>query len=148
MNFRVVIDANVWVSAIINPHGLPAILKQLWLSDRFDVVVCVKLIEEITGVLTRPKIQTKYHVSSEDIETIRRLLESKSIMENPLEDFGFSLRDPDDNYLIGLALASKSNFIVTGDRDLIDSVAIKDELSRLNIQVIKIADFFSILDEK
>lgn len=35
----VVLDTNVWVSALLNPHGRPARLKDAWLAGRFQVWV-------------------------------------------------------------------------------------------------------------
>lgn len=58
------LDTNVWVSALINPHGFPARLVAAWLAEQFDVVVSIPLLEEIADVLTRPRIQNKYGSSA------------------------------------------------------------------------------------
>ena len=60
----VLLDTNVWVSAFINPHGLPARLRDAWMVGQFDVVVSIPLLEEIADVLTRPRIQAKYGLST------------------------------------------------------------------------------------
>lgn len=70
----VLLDTNVWVSAFINPHGLPARLRDAWAAGRFDVVVSYPLLEEIADVLTPPRIQTKYGLSPEEIAQFLRLL--------------------------------------------------------------------------
>jgi len=54
---RVVLDANVLVSAVI-AQGVSAELLDRWLTDRpFEVVVCPILIAELREVLARPKFR-------------------------------------------------------------------------------------------
>jgi len=47
----VLIDTNVWVSALINPHGHPAKVKDAWLDGRFEVVTSLPLLAELAEVL-------------------------------------------------------------------------------------------------
>ncbi len=57
---RVVIDTNVFISAAIGA-GASTRLIQWWLvgSAPFEVVACPQLLEEISGVLARPRIQKR-----------------------------------------------------------------------------------------
>ncbi|HHT9126423.1 MAG TPA: putative toxin-antitoxin system toxin component, PIN family [Candidatus Brocadiia bacterium] len=56
MKHTVLIDTNVWVSALINPFGLPAMIKKAWVEHRFNVVVSPFMLEELAEVLIRPRI--------------------------------------------------------------------------------------------
>ena len=48
-------------------------------------------------------------------------------------------RDPKDNYLVSLALDSKANFLITGDKDLLD-------LNKIGVTVVlKYSNFNSII---
>ena len=57
---RVVIDTNVFISAAIGA-GASTRLIQWWLvgSAPFEVVACPQLLEEISAVLARPRIQKR-----------------------------------------------------------------------------------------
>jgi putative PIN family toxin of toxin-antitoxin system len=60
---RVVIDTNVWVSALLNPHGFPARILQAFRDRQFEVVVSHTLLTELRSVLRRPRILRKYQIS-------------------------------------------------------------------------------------
>ena len=62
---RIVIDANVFVSAAIG-RGPSTRLIDLWMSghSRFEVVVCPKLIGEISDVLDHPRLRKR--ISGDD----------------------------------------------------------------------------------
>lgn len=54
----VMADTNVWFSALINPHGPPAILKQAWLDGGFVPVMSEPMIAELA--------RAKFAVSRDD----------------------------------------------------------------------------------
>lgn len=142
---RVVIDANIWISATLNPTGYPARLKQLWLEGWFETVVCLELINEVTSVLMRPRIKDKYALSLEEIDLVRRVIEQRSTLEKPV-DIEISLRDPKDNYLVGLAIAGKANYIVTRDGDLRGDKNLPALLEGYSIRVLSVNQFLSLFD--
>lgn len=102
---------------MISKEGSPAKIMREWLRGSFEIIISQKLLEELGRVLTYPKLQ-KYTTQS-DIDNIINLLseEGVSIEDAELPSEIFS-KDPDDNYLIALALRTKS-MIVTGDLDLL-----------------------------
>lgn len=51
---RVVVDANVLVSALLNVDGAPARVVRSWLEGAFDLVVSPLLLRELDRVVTRP----------------------------------------------------------------------------------------------
>jgi predicted nucleic acid-binding protein len=54
---RAVLDPGVLVSAIITPHGPTGQLITAVRTGRLRPVVCPHLIDELTGVLRRPKFR-------------------------------------------------------------------------------------------
>ncbi len=114
---QIILDDNVIISAMISKEGSPAKIMREWLRGSFEIIISQKLLEELGRVLTYPKLQ-KYTTQS-DIDNIINLLseEGVSIEDAELPSEIFS-KDPDDNYLIALALRTKS-MIVTGDLDLL-----------------------------
>ena len=61
------LDTNVWVSALLNPHGTPARVVQAWLDGAIEVVVALPILDEIGEVLRRPRIRKKYRIREAEI---------------------------------------------------------------------------------
>ena len=102
---------------MISKEGSPAKIMQEWLRGSFEIIISQKLLEELRKVLTYPKLQ-KY-ITQSDIDNIIDLLNEEGVSAEDIElPSEFYSKDPDDNYLIALALSTKS-MIVTGDLDLL-----------------------------
>ncbi len=54
---RVVIDSNVWISAVINHYGTPARVVEAVTAGDIVAVVTQHLLDELTVVLIRPKFR-------------------------------------------------------------------------------------------
>jgi uncharacterized protein len=113
---RVVIDPNVLVSTAITPAG--DLRRILTLSDlgTLTPIVTEHLVDEVADVLGRPKFRRYVDVAGveEFLAEIRRLGEWHSDPIDPPK----VCRDPDDDYLLALAIASRADALVTGDNDL------------------------------
>lgn len=112
---RIVIDTNVWVSRLLLADSLPARAVDKAL-DGHEVVVSEALIEELAKVLSRDKFDS--YVSLDDREEfLRRLLQVTTMVPvlSEVHDCG----DPKDNQCLALALDSASDYIVSGDKDLL-----------------------------
>lgn len=64
MTVRAVIDTNVWISAVLNPFGLPARIRQAFTAGDFHAVVSEPLLTELVEVLARPRIKDKYGLAA------------------------------------------------------------------------------------
>jgi putative PIN family toxin of toxin-antitoxin system len=71
---RVVVDTNVLVSGIINPHGLPRQLLDAWAADRLELLTSAELTDEAVRVLHRSRMRTKYGVTRERISDLQTRL--------------------------------------------------------------------------
>ena len=116
---RVVLDANVFVSAAIN-SGSPSRIVQTWLeSDTFDVAICPKLLAEVTKVLIdRPRMRRWI-----DVDMARRYVDAITTTDELVADpteIEMLTRDPGDDYVVALARENEADFIVTGDKDLLE----------------------------
>ncbi len=112
---RVVIDTNVWVSRLLLARSAAARAVDKALEES-EIVVSESLVEELARVLSRKKFD-RYVTVRDREEFLRRVLQIATLVPvfSQVED----CRDPDDNYLLALALDSESDFIVTGDLDLL-----------------------------
>ena len=54
---RVVLDANVLVSAVISQAGPPREIVMAWVDERFELVASPALLDELSDVLSRPRLR-------------------------------------------------------------------------------------------
>lgn len=116
---RVVIDANVFVSAVIG-RGASTRLIAEWMSGNaaFDVVVCPRLIGEVSDVLGRPRLRKR--ISANDAAAFVAVISALPDQVVDPTAIPQTTRDADDDYLVALARANEAVWIVTGDDDLLD----------------------------
>ena len=112
---RVVIDTNVWVSRLLLADSVTARAVDAALESS-QVVISEPLAEELADVLTREKFD-RYVSLADREEFLRRVLQVASTF--PVLTEVTDCRDADDNRLLALALDSESDYILTGDQDLL-----------------------------
>ena len=115
---RVVIDPNVWVSGLINPYGAPAEVVRAVIGGRVIAVVSQQLLDELAGVLARPKLRR--WISLDDAVALLDALGREADLRPDPRPAPQRVRDPDDDYIVALAEATGS-LIVTGDDDLLEA---------------------------
>ena len=115
---RAVLDTNVLVSAALSRDGSPARILEAWLQGAFELVVSPKLLGEFERVLAYPKIRERIG-PADAAELVELVTRSARHHDDPAESPPVRSRDPDDDYLIALAAATRS-LLVSGDPDLLD----------------------------
>lgn len=137
----VLIDANVWVSAFINPSGYPAKIIDLWiLKEKIEVVTSMPLLKEIAEVLQKPRLQKKYGYANSEIEKYLTLITAGTTI---IEISGsISLcRDPKDNHLLETAIKGKAKYLITRDDDIKGDSELVSRMSKQNVRVITVSNF-------
>jgi putative PIN family toxin of toxin-antitoxin system len=81
MDIRAVIDTNIWVSALLNPRGFPALLRKAFAAGAFQPAVSEPMLTELMEVLNRPRIKDKYGLKDNAIKELLVLIEEKGGME-------------------------------------------------------------------
>jgi putative PIN family toxin of toxin-antitoxin system len=71
---RVVVDTNVWVSALLNPAGYPARVLAALRARRFILVVSQAMLDELRDVLLRPRLTRKYGITEADADELSEAL--------------------------------------------------------------------------
>ena len=144
MGINAVIDTNVWISALLNSYGYPALLRASFEAGKFQAVISPPLLEELVDVLQRPRIKDKYRIHPEDIEELVVLIEEKCKTVIIMGDMTVC-RDKDDNKVIETAVAGGAQYIVTRDDDLKRDKVTIDFLSRQGICVVTVGSFLQYL---
>jgi putative PIN family toxin of toxin-antitoxin system len=112
---RLVIDTNVFVSAIIFPHSVPRQVVDDALDHRV-VLFSEATMSELTEVLSRPKFDQ--HVSREERELFLAQIGS-AVEFVPIIRIVRKCRDPKDDKFLEVALNGRADVIIIGDADLL-----------------------------
>lgn len=114
-NIKVIFDTNVWISFLIGKRL--AKIKKYIVNGNITIIVCEQLLFELKTVTSREKLQKYFPKNS--VKELIELLET--IGENyEIEPKHFINRDPKDNFLLDLIDFSKADYLVTGDKDLLE----------------------------
>jgi len=119
---RIVIDANTLASGSVEPNGTspPCLLLSELEEMRFEAIVCPELMGEITETLHKPYFVDR--IGERTVEDILTGITDTCTMREDPAEIETILRDPEDDYLVALARNAKADFIVTGDKDLLDHI--------------------------
>ena len=127
---KVIFDTNVWVSFLIGKRL--AKIKQYISNGSIVIITTEQLLTEIKTVTSREKL--KKYFPKESIKELIELLET--IAEKvEIKPTHFINRDPKDNFLLDLIDFSKADYLVTGDKDLLEHNPFK------TAQILTPADF-------
>jgi putative PIN family toxin of toxin-antitoxin system len=142
---RVVVDTNIWVSALVNPSGRPAEIVAALLAGRFRFVTSVPLLAELREVLQRPRIGRKHGLLSDDIHEyvsgLERRADVVSVTGQPQ-----ICRDPDDDVVIETALLRNADVLVTRDEDLSRVPELAKALRERGVSIETVQRFIEMLD--
>lgn len=128
---RIIVDTNLWISFLISKDFKK--LDQQIISGKIKIVFSLELLEEFLTVANRPRF--KKFFSKSDVEQLLDLFD----VYGEIVDISSSVqlcRDPKDNFLLALAADSKANFLITGDKDLLELKAFK------KTAILTITDYF------
>ncbi len=134
---RIVLDTNVMISAIIH-NGKPRKLFQNGINGQYQILMSKEILNEISEVLQRPKLR----MTAED--TIRIVSAIVQSSENvPVKSqFQVIVNDPDDNIIINTAHDGNADYIVSGDKDIIDLGKFR------NIKIVPVDEMLKILSRQ
>jgi uncharacterized protein len=115
---RVVLDANVYVSALIRPQGPPGQIIMRFLENAFEVVLSPAIVEETVRAFAYPKVRKCIHAGVDPELWFEDLILLAQFVAGDNEVEGVSADADDDKYLAAAAEGS-ATLIVTGDPDLL-----------------------------
>jgi len=132
---KAVIDTNIFVSAHLVPNGNPAKVVDSWVEDDgYELILSKPIVEEIIKVLHRKEIKV------ERIGRLLSLISQKATMVTPEKEISVIKDDPDDNKFLECAVKSKADYIVSGDKHLLDLGGYE------GIKILTPKEFLGILD--
>lgn len=117
---RVILDTSTLVSAALRPGSVPdhALLKAM---RTCEICASMETLEELAPVLDRGKFDRYLDKESRRafVTVMRRHLRLFAVQQVDRDAVDPPCRDPADNKLLALALASEANALVSSDEDLL-----------------------------
>jgi hypothetical protein len=131
---RVVLDTNIFVSMALGGHV--GKINDKWRAGKFILVVSEDIVSEYLEVLQRPKLRLK----SRTIAAIVNRVYRKAEFVAPEEKIFVVLADTTDNKFIEAAITGKTDYIVSGDKHLLEQKEYE------SIPIITAREFIDILE--
>ena len=118
---RALLDCNVILSAIISREGPPALIVTAALRQKFELVLSPAIFAEYQRTADYPKIRKRITFSDQDLKElwldilVLALWVAPEAAQHPLV-----VADPSDDAYLLAAAESQADFIISGDRHLLD----------------------------
>jgi uncharacterized protein len=114
---KLIIDTNLWVSFIIS--NKQSLLDPFLYNEEARLLFSTELITEIQETIKKPRLKKYFKTNAieEMLSTFEPFIDLIQV-ENIVTD----CRDPKDNFLLALAKDGKADYLLTGDKDLLDLI--------------------------
>ncbi len=109
---RVALDTNVLIAALISRGVCADLLEHCVL--RHTLLTSNTILDEV-----RRHLIDKFAYTATDVDEAVALLKSQMEVVTPISFDQPVCRDPDDDRILGTAVAGKAECIITGDKDLL-----------------------------
>ena len=122
MTRRVLVDTNVLISYLLRPDtsGTVQAILRAFLEDRFTLLVPGALLQELL-VTVRGRRRLAKRIPHQDLANFIAVLEEFGEgVEEISEPIPKVTRDPKDDYLLAYALVGEADYLITGDKDLLE----------------------------
>lgn len=117
---RIVCDTNVLVSGFAGANGPPARIL-LRVETGRDVLFCtIDMIQEFAGVMARPPLAGRLRNREMSLTSVVRWLVAHCLVVEPFPlGSVVVVQDPSDDAVLACAATVRPDFIVSGDRHLL-----------------------------
>lgn len=113
---RVVLDANVYVSALLRPEGPPGRIIGRFLREAdFAIVLTPAIVEEVLRAFAYPRVRKLLRTGAQPDLWLEDIAVLADLVMASVEISGVCA-DPDDDKYIAAAMDGRASMVVTGDR--------------------------------
>lgn len=120
---RVVLDTNIFISAILSPKSKTASIVKLVLDGKLHLVIAPAMWKELHAVLQYPKLKAlmkRNDVSMDEVKDLLYKIERITITAPGEKKVDRITKDTSDNMFLACAVEGKADFIISGDSHLKD----------------------------
>ncbi len=115
---RVILDVNVWISALLW-GGVPGKILRLARNQQINIFTSEDLLLELETTLKRAKFQQRMQDRGYNVEYLMSVTKGFSESCITISIDVPQLRDPKDAKILAAALTANAEVIITGDLDLL-----------------------------
>ena len=138
----VVLDTNVLASGIAGiarQESTPGELLRRWRARAFTLVVSAPILTELGRTLTNPYFRSR--LSPTEIEAAFTRLRTEARIQSIAVHVAGIATHPEDDLVLATALSGGANYLVTGDKALLQRVAYRDT------RLLSPRSFLDVLDQ-
>lgn len=117
MVIKAVFDINVLASGFLSKESTPGRLLLAWMEGAFELVTSESILEELLRTFNTPYFRRR--LSIELIEQNLELLRREATIASITTEISQVATHPEDDLILAAALSSQSQFLVTGDAQLL-----------------------------
>ena len=136
---RAVLDANVFVSALLSPRGFSSRILAAWRAERFHLVISPAILEEVSRVFRYPKIALRHRWAEAKIRLFLEDLAHLAILMPGERTLNVIAEDPSDNRYLECTVEGDAEYIVSGDQHLLQLVTYE------RIRILTPREFLAVL---
>ena len=130
---RAVLDTNIIVSALFW-SGAPYKIVQAGIKDEFRIITSLEILGEAYATL-----EEKFKVPRKQINSLVKVVTLNSEIVYPKLQIAVVKKDPSDNKIIECALEGNADYIISGDKHLLEIKKYKE------VEIISPSEFWSTL---
>jgi len=135
---RAVLDTNVVISATLIRGGIEDRILRAWQRGVFELVLSPQILDELGRALSYEKLRKFQWMTERQIIALLQTLAQESILVSGRVTVKAS-RDPEDDKFLAAAIEGEAQYVVSGDRDLLDVKVYR------GIRIVRPAVFLRIL---
>ena len=110
--FKLVVDTNIVVSALLKPDSLPDLIIKMILNKNFTLCLSEDIFNEYQEVLGRGKFKGLNQVKT---RSLLLKIKKDAKLVKPSVSVDIIKRDPEDNKFLECALEAKADYFITGN---------------------------------
>jgi len=141
---RVVIDTNIIIRGVLSSTGASALLLKAIRRRRCTLIASREYLSEIHCVLSRPRFVHRYGITAHQCRRLIARLYTLALFVQPTGHLALC-RDPEDDYLIEMALPGQATHLVSEDDDLHEDPDVVEFLRQSEIQLVHVGAFVRTL---
>jgi hypothetical protein len=137
---KAVLDANIFVSAVLKPAGNPGRIIDMAKRDRFKLLLSPDILAEVETVFSYPRLKKLHNKTPKWIKDFLTELTDKAEITPGNVVVEAIRNDPSDNIYLSCALEGRADFIVSGDQHLKDLEVFQ------GIPIVSPAEFLEVME--
>lgn len=118
---KVVLDTNVWLSAIFW-EGEASRIVELSELEKIRIIISRNMVFEIMDVLGREKFQRLIEERKYSMEDLLKTVVSLSVFVTPQKKVPAITTDPKDNIILEAAIEGDASYIISYDKHILDLI--------------------------